>query len=64
MRAGIAEGEEMASSRAKVQESLAQHIPDAEERHWAVPRLAQLLGLEENAGQQREVGAQVGGSAA
>ncbi len=54
MRAGIAEGEDAASSRAKLQASLAQHIPDAEERQWAEPRIAQLLGLEENPGQQRE----------
>ncbi len=54
MRAGIAEGEDMASSRAKLQACLAEHMPDGEERNWVEPRLAQLLGLEENSGQQRE----------
>ena len=54
MRAGIAEGEDAASSRTKLQAALAEHVPDDDERQWAEPRIAQLLGLEENAGQQRE----------
>ncbi len=54
MRARIAEAEEPASARAKLQECLAEFLPDDEERRWAEPRLAQLLALEESSVQARE----------
>jgi class 3 adenylate cyclase/tetratricopeptide (TPR) repeat protein len=54
MRANIAEGEEPASARAKLQACLADYLPDDEERRWAEPRLAQLLALDDHATQERE----------
>jgi predicted ATPase/class 3 adenylate cyclase len=54
MRARIAEAEEPASARAKLQECLAEFLPDDEERRWAEPRIAQLLALEESSVQARE----------
>jgi class 3 adenylate cyclase/tetratricopeptide (TPR) repeat protein len=47
MRCEILEDEEAASARAKLQATIAEHIPDAEERAWVEPRLSHLLGLEE-----------------
>ncbi len=46
MRAGIAEGEEPESARAKLQSALEQYVDDPEEREWIEPRLARLLALE------------------
>jgi class 3 adenylate cyclase/tetratricopeptide (TPR) repeat protein len=55
-RAEIREGEEPAAAREKLRASLEQFVPDAEERDWIEPRLAQLLGLEEGAaGEQEQV---------
>jgi tetratricopeptide (TPR) repeat protein len=54
MRAGIAEGEESQAARAKLGRSVEEHVPDAEERTWVEPRLAQLLGLEERQVHERE----------
>ena len=47
MRARIVEGEEPGVARAKLRSSLEEHMPNAEERSFAEPRLAHLLGLEE-----------------
>ncbi len=49
-RIGIAEGEEPASARAKLQSSLALHVDDADERAWIEPRLAHLLALDGSQG--------------
>jgi hypothetical protein len=46
MRAQIVEGEEPSAARAKLRSALEQHMPNAEERSFAEPRLAHLLGLE------------------
>ena len=46
MRAGIVEDEESATALPKLRASLEENIPDAEERRFVEPRLAQLLGLE------------------
>jgi class 3 adenylate cyclase/predicted ATPase len=54
MRARIVEAEDPASARAKLQECLAEFLPDDEERRWAEPRLAQLLALEESSVQAQE----------
>jgi predicted ATPase/class 3 adenylate cyclase len=54
MRANIAEGEDIASARAKLQACLAEHLPDETERRWLEPRLAHLLALEEHGTQTRE----------
>ena len=54
MRAGIAEGDDSELARAKLRESVETVVPDAEERTWIEPRLAQLLGLEERQVHERE----------
>ena len=54
MRARIAEEEEPASARAKLQEVVGEHFPDEEERRFVEPRLAHLLGLEEGSGYERD----------
>jgi class 3 adenylate cyclase/tetratricopeptide (TPR) repeat protein len=46
MRAGIVEDEETATALPKLRAALEEHIPDADERRFVEPRLAQLLGLE------------------
>ena len=46
MRAGIVEDEESATALPKLRATLDENIPDAEERRFVEPRLAQLLGLE------------------
>ena len=47
MRAGIAETDAPGVSRSKLAASVAEHVPDEEERRWLEPRLAFLLGLDE-----------------
>jgi class 3 adenylate cyclase/tetratricopeptide (TPR) repeat protein len=47
MRAGIAETDAAGVSRTKLAASVAQHVPDEDERRWLEPRLAFLLGLED-----------------
>jgi class 3 adenylate cyclase/tetratricopeptide (TPR) repeat protein len=54
MRARITEAEDPASARAKLQACLAEYVPDAEERRWIEPRLAQLLALDDHAIQERQ----------
>jgi tetratricopeptide (TPR) repeat protein len=54
MRAQILEGEAQDSAREKLAASLAEHVPDAEERAWVGPRLANLLGLEERSDADRQ----------
>jgi predicted ATPase/class 3 adenylate cyclase len=46
-RAGIVEDEETASAREKLRAAVEEHLPDPQERRFAEPRLAHLLGLEE-----------------
>lgn len=47
MRAGIDEGEELASARQKLARMVESHLPDLEERRWVETRLADLLGLQQ-----------------
>ena len=47
MRAGIAESDGRAESRTKLSATVADYIPDEDERRWIEPRLAHLLGLED-----------------
>ena len=49
MRCNIAEDEDPTSALQKLRAATGEYIPDAEERRWAEPRLAHLLGLEEGA---------------
>ena len=46
-RAGIGEGDDEATIRARLTETLEQFIPDPVERRWMAPRLAGLLGIEQ-----------------
>jgi len=54
MRAGIAETDAPGVSRSKLAASVAQHVPEEDERHWLEPRLAFLLGLDERPAGGRE----------
>ncbi|MDQ1602412.1 MAG: hypothetical protein QOE01_257, partial [Actinomycetota bacterium] len=45
LRAGIAESDEPSEARRKLTAMLEDHFSDEEERHWAEPRIAHLLGL-------------------
>jgi len=47
MRARISEGDAPLEARAKLAASVAQHVPDLDERAWVEPRLAFLLALDE-----------------
>src|SRR5579862_3235591 len=53
-RAQILEGEDPDSAREKLAACLLEHVPDAEERAWVGPRLANLLGLEERSDTDRQ----------
>jgi class 3 adenylate cyclase/tetratricopeptide (TPR) repeat protein len=53
-RAQILEGEDQETARHKLSETLAEHVPDAEERAWIGPRLANLLGLDDRADTDRQ----------
>jgi class 3 adenylate cyclase len=44
-RAGLRETDDEATTRAKVAETLAAHVPDAGERRWIEPALLALLGV-------------------
>src|SRR3972149_6353272 len=46
-RAGLAEGDDEATTRAKVAATLAEYVADDDERHWIAPRSLALLGPEE-----------------
>jgi class 3 adenylate cyclase/tetratricopeptide (TPR) repeat protein len=54
MRAGIAEQEEPAGAETKLRAAVARYVLDPEERAWVEPRLAQLLGLTDQAPSDRE----------
>jgi predicted ATPase/class 3 adenylate cyclase len=54
MRAGIVEEESPDSALAKLGASIAEHVPDPDERSWLEPRLAHLLGLAERTAPDRE----------
>jgi predicted ATPase/class 3 adenylate cyclase len=54
MRAGIAEQEEPEAATRKLHETLDRYLLDSEERAWVEPRLAQLLGLDEQTSGDRE----------
>ena len=54
MRAGIAEQEEPEAAESKLRAAVARHVSDPEERSWVEPRLAQLLGIADQAPTERE----------
>ena len=55
MRADIVEGEPAVTARPKLMEALDPYVKDPEERAWIEPRLAQLVGLEEGAGERDDL---------
>src|SRR5207253_7234415 len=52
-RCGLLETDDETTTRAKVPEALAQHVPDADEHAWIEPALLTLLGLESGAGSEQ-----------
>jgi len=54
MRAGISEGEDPSQARAKLAASVAEFVPEVEERRWVEQALASLLGLADAPGGDRE----------
>ena len=53
-RAGLAESDDAATTRERIAATVAEYVPDAEERRWIEPRLLQLLGVEEGRAGERE----------
>jgi class 3 adenylate cyclase/tetratricopeptide (TPR) repeat protein len=53
-RSGILDDDEPAAARAKLAGTLAKYIPDMDERRWAEPRLAQLIGADEQRTHERD----------
>src|SRR4051794_16739688 len=47
MRAGIAETDAPEAARSKLADMLVRYLPDNDERRWAEPRFAHLLGLDD-----------------
>jgi class 3 adenylate cyclase/tetratricopeptide (TPR) repeat protein len=56
-RAGLLETDDETTTRAKVAETVARHVPDAEERRWIEPALLALLGIESGADPRQLFGA-------
>ena len=54
IRASISEDDDAASARHKLAQSLAEFVPDPDERSWIEPRLSHLLGLGEAPQGQRD----------
>jgi hypothetical protein len=54
MRCGIGEDDEPSVAKTKLGEALVEHIPNAEERRFVEPRLAQLLGAGERETSDRQ----------
>jgi class 3 adenylate cyclase/tetratricopeptide (TPR) repeat protein len=53
-RAGIAESDDPETARNRLAETVAQFVPDSNERRWIEPRLTGLLGLAELPSESRE----------
>jgi tetratricopeptide (TPR) repeat protein len=53
-RAGILEDDEPTAARAKLARTLADYIPDADERRWAEPGLTQLISADEQRTHERD----------
>ena len=56
-RCGLRESDDERTTRAKVAETLATHVPDAGERGWIEPALLALLGIEAGIGSEQLFGA-------
>ena len=53
-RAGIVEGEEPDSARAKLLAAVEEHVPELDERRFVEPRLAHLLGVDQRSTHERD----------
>ena len=53
-RAGLAEGDDHATTRARIAQTLLEYVPDVAERRWIEPKLLALLGIEEVGTLERE----------
>ena len=56
-RCGLLETDDEATTRAKIGEALAAHVPDPEERRWIEPALLALLGFGSGGGSEQLFGA-------
>jgi class 3 adenylate cyclase/tetratricopeptide (TPR) repeat protein len=56
-RVGLLEGDDAATTRAKVAAAAADHLADADERRWIEPALLALLGVETSAAPEQLFGA-------
>ncbi len=56
-RAGLREADDERTTRARVAETLATHVPDPDERRWIEPALLALLGVESGIGSEQLFGA-------
>ncbi len=56
-RAGLLETDDEPTTRAKVAATIAEHVPDPEERRWIEPALLALLGIETDIGSEQLFGA-------
>jgi class 3 adenylate cyclase/tetratricopeptide (TPR) repeat protein len=52
-RAGLLETDDEATTRAKIAATLAEHVPDPDERRWIGPALLALLGFESGFGSEQ-----------
>ena len=56
-RCGLRESDDEQTTRAKVAETVARHVPDEQERRWIQPALLALLGVETGVAPEQLVGA-------
>jgi len=56
-RAGLLETDDETTTRARVADTLARHVPDPDERRWIEPALLALLGIESGVGSEQLFGA-------
>ena len=56
-RSGLIETDDEQTTRAKIAETLAEHVPDPEERRWIEPALLALLGIGSRVGSEQLFGA-------
>ncbi len=56
-RAGLHESDDEATTRTKIAASVAEHVPDPDERKWIEPALLALLGIETGMGADQLFGA-------
>ena len=56
-RAGLLETDDPATTRARLADTLSEHVPDPDERRWIEPALLSLLGIETGVGSEQLFGA-------